>query len=64
MKTVSLHYVCDECAAEIDVAGSPGLINVDFTAPRVIAKAEHGDFCSVACAVGWFLAKTADYVDP
>ena len=63
MKTVSLHYVCDECGAEINVGGDPGLINVDFTAPRVIPKAEHGDFCSVACAVSWFLAKTADHVE-
>jgi hypothetical protein len=63
MKTVSLHYVCDECAAEIDVAVPPGLINVDFTAPRILAKAEHGDFCSVACSVSWFQAKTDAFVE-
>lgn len=54
MKTVSVHYICDQCSNEIDVAVDPGLLTVEFTAPRVFQKPEKGEFCSVACAALWF----------
>lgn len=63
MKTVSLHYICDECGAAIDVSAPPGLVNVDIAAPHILNRAEHGDFCSVQCAVSWFQAKTDAFVE-